>query len=153
MAQIFYKENYYALVICINKNITVDKALKKMGIESRVKDYKKKDIPKEELERLYNVELKTQREIANMYDTTQSNIADLVKKYGIAASEKHVNKRQKHADSRKFTREQIYDLYWNQDRGLKEIGKMLDVNAFTVRKFMVNNNIELRGKGRRKKVD
>ena len=101
-------------------------------------------IPLEELLRLYNVEKLPVSEIAARFNVTRQGIYDTVWRHKI--------KRRKPVwkpKPRKFrsSNEELYDLYWNQDLSLAQIGGRFRVSGDTIKKEMTRHGVSRRPMG------
>ena len=79
------KENWFALFLCVKKEISVDKALIKMGIDKSCAARKHREYSDNERKQIFNLKSqgKTYSEIGKMFGISRSQIAGIVRYYKI----------------------------------------------------------------------
>ena len=131
----FHRENYYALAICIvdDREISINKALLKMGIKHKTEEADKTEINLLVLNCLYNFKRLEQREIAKMYDTKQARV-----NYLILKSELRSNKEKR---LRSMLDVDTVVRMRREGKTQKEIGNSFGLSQAAVYKFIKTHNV------------
>jgi len=92
----------------------------------------------DELRHLYWVEKRSAREIADLLNVSATTVLNWLKREEIP--------RRKPGRTKKveMSRDELYDLYWNQRKSTVEISKILGVNRSTIFEHLKKNGIKLR---------
>lgn len=105
------------------------------------------NISKEELILLYINENKTTQEIADMYGITAKRVRRRLKEYNIEKSkalieQTRINKCIEKSTKVNITKEELYELYINQNKTPDEIAAIYNCTGKTIREHIQKHNIE-----------
>jgi len=103
-------------------------------------------IPKDELCDLYYNKQMTQSEIGELYVIVQQDVSYLMKKYGIKSrsrSEANLGRPQQ-CSSSKPSKKDLEEMYRGNNMHPQEIGELYGVSKYIVRRWLVDDGIEIR---------
>ena len=156
MSRLYWEENKTLKEIALHLNVGTDTVLnfmKRNNIPRRTRREKFETlITKKELKQLYCEDEKTTIEIGTIYNVSTNSVLNLLKKWGIKTRKlTKVDKLKNIYKDKpiilledKVTRKELYNLYWEERKTLKDIGKIYSVHWGTVTKLMDNWGIPKR---------